>query len=177
MTNERAYQRFLAVLNLARRPGTPEEGEAAMAMARKMAEKYGFDINDQSVADPVEQKKAHEVVRRWKQYQGDKKKDMMAVFKLARFAGYTVQADRILVSPNELSAISRAFSDYQKCKRRVRKEYRIRFGNSQGFSNEWDKCFKWYINYGMAYTHSILGNMTAEVFNQLVSALYNAKEG
>lgn len=145
MSNERAYQRFLAVLNLARRPGTPEEGEAALNMARKMAEKYGFDLNDQSVADPAEQKKAHEVVRKWKQYQGSKKKDMLCVFKIAALVGYTVNGDKVYVTADELAALCSALTLYRKGKTSARNYYKNRLGGSKGFADCWDYTFRLFV--------------------------------
>lgn len=176
MTNERAYQRFLAVLNLARRPGTPEEGEAAMNMARKMAEKYGFDLNDQSVADPAEQKKAREVVRKWKQYQGDKKKDMKEVFKLARFAGYTVDGNRILVSPNELNAVNDAFAMYRNGRMQARKVYKRINGSNEGCSKLWDAMLQYYLANGTTKMIDPFDIFGLAVFNEVVSALYKGKE-
>ena len=47
--NNRIYERFLAVVNLAQNPGTEGEGEAAWEMATKMAAKYGFKLPEREV--------------------------------------------------------------------------------------------------------------------------------
>lgn len=162
MTNERAYQRFLAVLNLARRPGTPEEGEAAMNMARKMAEKYGFDLNDQSVSSPAEQKKAQEAVRRWKKYTGKSKKDCKTVLRMAQLAGYDVRVAsmEIYATNKELQVFAGCLASYQKAKKAARHEFnKLNYlQGSAGFS----KFYEAYVNLvidGEDYSKAGIGGM------------------
>ena len=177
MTRERAYERFIACVNLAERPGTESEGEVAREMAKKLADKYGFIFDSNAKVSKKAENEAKRAVRVWKTYTGKSKKDVKFILSLAASVGYNVEVDnlRMYVSNVELFAISTSLVKYQKASKAARHIYNKMLGlnGSSGFSN-W---YSWFKEATVKYTTSSMrSNYHSAEYRRVVEDLCEIKE-
>lgn len=146
---DRKYERFLATLNLARNPGTKEEGEAAWELVNKMASKYGYKIPEAVNEKEIKQEAkdwAKETI--WRNFRASNTyiiNHLLSlldsnIYKVCK-TGKKINYFSIYGTEEDLNNIIAFYQIYKKSEKELFKLYKEEYGTTKGFRDAFKALF------------------------------------